>query len=122
MTHNLVVIIYCMLASSAMRPGKTKMTTILGKKSVTGKVQEVLIEGHKVGKDSAALLSAVSTLKLELLWVERGKCEGANILINCIRVECKNGMRVEEMGKQSINLSGYDAEELRSVIHNYNMQ
>ena len=28
------------------------------------------------------------------------KCEGANILINCIRVQCKNGMRVEEMGKQ----------------------
>ena len=58
--------------------------------------------------------------KLELLRVERGKCEGANILINCIRVECKNGMRVEEMGKQSINLLGFDTGELRrSVIHNY---
>ena len=84
----------------------------------------MLIDGHKVGKDSAALGSAVSTPriiinKLDLLWVERGKCEGANILINCIRVECKNGMQVEEMGKQSINLSGFDTRELRRSVFIY---
>ena len=57
---------------------------------------------------------------MELLWVERGKCEGANILINCIRVECKNGKQVEEKGKQPINSEAFDTEELRrSVIHNY---
>ena len=71
-----------------------------------------------MGKDSAALGSTVSTSrivinKLDLLWVERGNVREQTYLWI---VECKNGMRVEEMGKQSIKLSGFDTGELRSVF------